>query len=165
MHIEAFIVVFIFSPDWNQTFSQQEELNKTAAENMTEKKFSYMHREKCVVFEAVTLSKKKKKKIPQELWLPKAQHSVGIVRAEGRAMSANWVQVWMVISCFIRATGWESLQAYLPEHALHADNDTAEAAEPSHFLRRINTSASSWFSQQIFGYRASQFPHERWRKL
>jgi len=55
MHIEAFIVVFIFSPDWNQTFSQQEELNKTAAENMTEKQFSYMHREKCVVFEAVTL--------------------------------------------------------------------------------------------------------------
>ena len=70
MHIEAFIVVFIFSPDWNQTFSQQEELNKTAAENMTETQFSYMHREKCVVFEAVTLSKKKKKKNPTGIVTP-----------------------------------------------------------------------------------------------
>lgn len=157
------MMVFIFSSDWNQTFSQQEKLNKTAAENMTEKQFSYMHREKCVVFEAVILSRKKKKNYG--LWLPKAQHGVGIIRAEDRAVSTNWVQVWMVISCLIRATGWESLQAYCPEHAPHADNDTVEVAEPSHFLQRINTSASSWFSQQIFGYRASQFPHERWRKV
>lgn len=49
-------------------------------------------------------------------------------------------------------------------HTQHSDNVTDAAAEPSHFLRWVNTSASSWFSQQIFGDWSSQFPQERLRK-